>query len=91
MLLISEMYQDQQGKCFAKDAKVLDKMELNVKQNCFITLKDHKENFVNNPKTGLINPAKNEIGRISKAILVSINRELCNKLEFNQWKTLLVL
>ena len=39
------------GKRFAKDAKVLDKIEINAKQNCFITLKDHKENFVNNPKT----------------------------------------
>ena len=51
-----------------------------------ITLKDHKENFVNNPRTRLINPAKNEIGRISKAILDSINKEMCNTLEFNQWK-----
>ena len=34
------------GKRFAKDTKVLDKIEINAKQKCFITLKDHKENFV---------------------------------------------
>ena len=34
----------------------------------FITLKDHKENFNNNPTISYMNPAKNELGRISKAI-----------------------
>ena len=46
------------GKKFAKDKNVLEKMEINAKNDCFITLKDHKENFANNPKTRLINPAK---------------------------------
>lgn len=75
------------GKKFAKQANIADKMEINAKNQCFITLKDHKENFLNNPKTRLINPAKNEIGRISKVILDSINKELLNKLKFNQWKS----
>ena len=75
------------GKKFAKDAKILDKLEINAKNDCFITLKDHKENFANNPKTRLINPAKNEIGRISKVILDKINKELTNKLKINQWKS----
>ena len=74
------------GKKFAKDAKILDKMEINAKNDCFITLKDHKENFLNNPKTRLINPAKNETGRISKVILDKINKELIKKLSINQWK-----
>ena len=66
--------------------KVLHKMEINAKQNCFLTSKDQKENIVNNPKPRLINPAKNENGRISKAIIDSINMELCNKPKFNRWK-----
>ena len=45
----------------------------NGKQNCFITLKYHKPNFQNNPKVKLLNPAKNELGRISKTILDKIN------------------
>ena len=75
------------GKKFAKDKNLLDKMEINAKNECFITLKDHKENFLNNPKTRLINPAKNEIGRISKIILDKINKELTEKLNINQWKS----
>ena len=69
------------GKKFAKDAKILDKMEINAKNDCFITLKDHKENFLNNLKTRLINSAKNETGRISKVILDKINKELIKKTE----------
>ena len=61
-------------------------MEINNDANCFITLKDHKENFANNPTCRLINPAKNELGRISKAILDKINHNLCKKLKVNQWK-----
>ena len=61
-------------------------MLTNGKDNCFITLRDHKPNFQNNPKTKLINPAKNEIGRISKFILDKINHTLRNKTKVNQWK-----
>ena len=49
--------------------------------SCFITLKDHKVNFLNHPTTRLINPAKNEIGRISKQILDQINSKLCETLK----------
>ena len=56
---------DKCGTKFAKKAGVLDRIHVNGTNNCFITLKDHKDNFENNPKTRLINPAKNEIGRKS--------------------------
>ena len=49
-------------------------------------MKDHKENFVNHPATRLINPPKNEIGRISKSILDKINICFCEKLKLNEWK-----
>ena len=49
---------DKEGVKFAKEAKVLDKMQVNGTGNCFITLKDHKENFANKPTVRLINPAK---------------------------------
>ena len=44
----------------------------------FISLKDHKDNFESNPKYRLINPAKTELGKVSKIILVvgSINQEI---------------
>ena len=78
---------DKGGVKFAKKAGILDRMDQNGTNNCFITLKDHKDNFQNNPTTRLINPAKNEIGRISKSILDKINGELKQKLEVNQWKS----
>ena len=63
-------------------------MFVNGKQNCFITLKDHKPNFQNNPTVRLLNPAKNELGRISKTILDKINVNLRNSLHLNQWKNI---
>ena len=71
----------------AKKAGILGRMDQNCTNNCFITLKDHKENFQNNPSTRLINPAKNEVGRISKVILDNINKKLQERLGVNQWKS----
>ena len=68
------------------DKEILDRMDINSKNTCFITLKYYKENFLNNPTVRLINPAKNELGRISKAILDNINKRLCTRLNINQWK-----
>ena len=49
-------------------------------------LKDHNPNFTNNPKTRLINPAKNEISRLSKSNLDKISKKLRNTARLNQWK-----
>ena len=49
-------------------------------------MEDHKANFLNNPTTRLINPAKNEIERISKQILDQINSKLYEILNVNEWK-----
>ena len=57
---------NKEGMKFAKQANILDKIEINGTGNYFITLKDHKKNFTNHLATRLINPSKNEIGRISK-------------------------
>ena len=77
---------DKSGVKFAKKAGALERMHVNGTNQCFVTLKDHKENFENNPKTRLINPAKNEVGRISKVILDKINTSLKGILGVNQWK-----
>ena len=49
-------------------------------------LKDHKPNFQNKPTVTLLNPAKNELGRISKIILDKIDVNLHNLVHLNQWK-----
>jgi hypothetical protein len=50
-----------------------DRNERMKKREAFISLKDHKENCENNPKCGLINPAKSEYGKLSKVILDNMN------------------
>ena len=50
-------------------------MKTNEEGSSFITIKDHKENFDKHPTGRLINPAKNELGRISKLILDKINKK----------------
>ena len=74
------------GKKLMKDKYILNRMFANGKNKCFITLKDHKPNFKDNPKVRLINPTKNEIGRISKNILDKVNHQLRDSLRINQWK-----
>ena len=69
-----------------KRADIFDRIEIKGVSNCFITLKNHKGNFVNQSTTRLINPAKNKTGRISKSILEKINICLCKKLKLNEWK-----
>ena len=76
---------NEQGKKIANKKNILDRIQVNGKEECFVTLKDHKQNLENNPTAILINPVKNEIGRISKVILENINKELGNKLQLQQW------
>ena len=40
---------DKEGVKIAKEKSILDKMEIKGTGNCFVTLKDHKENYSNRP------------------------------------------
>ena len=77
---------NEDGKKIAEKMNILNRMDINGTNDCFITLKDHKENFENNLPTRLINPAKNEVGRISKVIVQNLNDKLHVKLKMQQWK-----
>ena len=63
-----------------------DRMECFAKKESFITLKDHKENFLNHPTCRLINPTKSEVGKISKMILERANKEIRAKTSLIQWR-----
>ena len=54
------------GKTLIKDKNILIKILTNGKSEYFIMIIDYKPNFKNNRKVRLINPVKNEIGRINK-------------------------
>ena len=63
-----------------------NRIECMKKREAFISLKDHKENFENNPKCRLTNPAKSDSGKISKLTLDKLNTHLRSILNVNQWR-----
>ena len=65
---------------------IADRVMTTAKKEAYITLKDHKENFANKLPCRLINPAKTEIGRISKNILDRIILAAREKTQVNAWK-----
>ena len=65
-----------EAKRIAKKFSIDDKMEIMAQQQCFVTVKDHKEDFRSNPKFRLLNSSKSELGKLSKHILQKINNEV---------------
>ena len=77
---------DLEAKSIAKSLNLQDRVECLAERPAFITLKDHKENFNTAPKCRLLNPAKSEIGIISKHHLQQINNEIRTQIAVNQWR-----
>ena len=77
---------NEKGKQVVKKSlnKIINRMDVNAEFNCFIAIKNHKENFLNYPKVRLINPAKNELGKISKTILHNVSMMLFEAIKINQ-------
>ena len=75
-----------EAKAIATKLHLDDRTNTTAKREAFISLKDHKPNFINNPTCRLINQAKSEMGKISKQLLDRINAKLVNNLKLNQWK-----
>ena len=76
---------NKEAKSLAEEIGIPEKVECLAKSTAFITLKDHKENFTNNPKCRLINPAKPELGKVSKTVIEDINKTVRNQTKVNQW------
>lgn len=77
---------NKEAKTIATKLELEHKIECIAEKDAFITLKDHKENFHNNTKCRLINPAKSEIGKVSSFKLKEINNALRSKLKIEQWQ-----
>ena len=75
-----------EAKAMAKDLILDERIEQYSQNQSFITLKDHKENFNNNPKCRLMNPAKSEIGIVSKHYIDQINESIREKLNVDRWR-----
>jgi len=78
---------EQEAKHIATNLHIEDRVMVTSKREAFLTLKDHKPNFRNNPTARLINPTRSEIGIISKKILDKINGNITQKLELNLWRS----
>ena len=70
----------------AKSFSIDNKMDKTAKRQCFVTIKDHKDNFRVNWKYKLLNPTKSELGKISKDILQQIRINIRTALNVNQWQ-----
>ena len=53
-------------KKIAQDLTLDDRIEVSASRDAFITLKDHKPDFVNNPTCRLINPTKSHETALSQ-------------------------
>ena len=78
---------DREAKKIAQSLDLADRIEQYGDAEAFITIKDHKENFLNDPKCRLINPAKSQLGKISKQILQEINKEIREREKLKQWQS----
>lgn len=73
-------------KDIASDLKIANRIDPMQETPAFISLKDHKPDFDNHPKCRLINPAKSELGKVSKVILDDINSQIREQTHANQWR-----
>ena len=78
---------DKKSAEMAIKLKLDNKMQKHSNKECFVTLKDHKDNFIGRPQCRLISPAKNELGRVVKIKLEEINREIRYTTGVNQWQS----
>ena len=73
------------AKKIAEKLSIADRVEI-MQEMAYITIKDHKDEFPNKIQCRLINLSKSNIGKISKAILDTINKNVVRSTEINQWK-----
>ncbi|KAJ8048904.1 hypothetical protein HOLleu_01408 [Holothuria leucospilota] len=71
----------------AEKHEVSDRINVMKPTDAFVTLKDHKPNFTNRPTCRLINPAKSELGKVSKSILDRVNEKVRHATNLNQWRS----
>ena len=69
---------DQEAALIARQLDIEWRVDRQACEVAFLTVKDHKDDFPKKIAYRLINPAKSEIGRVSKIILQRINNEVRN-------------
>ena len=77
---------NKEAECTGERLHLDDRVEQFNQCEAFVTLKDQKENFQNNPRWRLLNPAKSEISIISKHYIEKINSNIRKTTNMNQWQ-----
>ena len=67
---------DKTSSEIAKKLEVDNRVQKFTTNSAYLTLKDHKPNFIEKKPCILINPAKNQIGKISKLLLQDIIQQI---------------
>lgn len=75
-----------QAARIAQKLGIEDRVDCYIEANAFLTIKDHKESFPGRIECRLLNPAKSNIGKISKVILEKAVKIIKTKTNLNQWK-----
>ena len=78
---------NKEAKEFATKLEIDDRVFKLEKRKAMITIKDHKQGFMDNPQCRLLNPSKSELGRAAKQILTRINKELKRITGLTQWES----
>ena len=76
-----------EAKEIATKLGIEKRVEQHSRNEGFISIKDHKKGYENDPKCRLINPAKSQIGKISKIILERINKKVRESTRLQQWRS----
>ena len=69
-------------KSINKEAQTIECL---TRSTAFITLKDHKDSLIDNPKCRLLNPAKTQIGKVSTIELDKITT-IRSSSAMDQWR-----
>mgnify|MGYP006903939448 CR=1 FL=1 len=69
----------------AQHLGVQDRVDKFIPAEAFVTVKDHKPSFPSKPEVRLLNPAKSNVGKISKQILEAAVLNIRSTKQINQW------
>ena len=65
---------------------IADRVDEYIKQEAFVTVKDHKPNFPDRKQYRLLNPAKSNVGKVSKTILETAVSKVKSATNLNLWQ-----
>ena len=74
------------AKEIASKLKLEDRIQILDDNDAYISIKDHKEGFLDKILCCLINPSKTDRGKISKQMFDKVNTSILEKVKVNQWK-----